>query len=216
MQTPGEQAFAQHSAQHLGAHQIPREERKETIELAYFLPRAVIRAFRRQSYRRPRFTDAETEAERFKHLPKVAQQGMEPRSEFKTELFTIRRHRLLQWESPELPAGLTSTTHTPYQGPTNPEPLITAVGSPTPRPRPRSPHASEGQPPLPARGPAPGRTERAPPAQPARAGSRPRPSPTRPDGHRCGERPRHRPQTPRAPVRPEAHPAVPRPPPRAH
>lgn len=58
MQTPGEQAFAQHSAQ-----QMPSEERKETIKLLLFAT-CCDKSFP-QSYRCPRLTDEETEAERF-------------------------------------------------------------------------------------------------------------------------------------------------------
>lgn len=152
---------------------------------------------------------------RFQHLPKVAPQRMEPRSEFKTERLTTRR-QLPTVGVPRAPSRIHFNHTHPLTRTGQPGTARYRCPGPTPRPRPRSPHATEGQPPLPARGPAHGRTRRAPPAQSARAGSRPRPSPTRPDLHGLEERPRHCPQGPPVPARPEAHPATPWPPPRAH
>lgn len=109
----------------------------------------------------------------------------------------MRRHCLLQWGCPELPAGPTSTTHTPLSGLATPEPPATAVrvphfghgpevptrrgAAPISGPKPRPPVKKNARPPARARRvtappfPHPDRTvppwgaSRAPPAVPAGA-----------------------------------------------
>lgn len=69
--------------------------------------------------------------------------------------------------------GPTSTTHTPCPYRTPPGRFRHFCTGSTPR----SPHAADRQPPLPARGPAPGKGERAPPARARRVRAPPFPPP---------------------------------------
>lgn len=129
------QAFAQHSAQHLCAQRIPSEERKQSTEPAYFLATCCDKSFL-QSYHRPRSTDEETEAERFKHLPKVAQHGMNTGLNSKPQTLD---HQATPPPTVGIPRALGSShfNHThPPPGPDQPGTSSHRCPSPAPRPRP--------------------------------------------------------------------------------